>query len=193
MNKKGLREDHFIPSEVEEGDHFRGGSGPFLEADPSRFNPDTPTPYTFNWRKRNEWGSPPEFEEDEGIMAKHPLEGVIMTFIGSKDTFYEVDCKYYLLNLRDDLKKKGMYEIPWNFVVGGDGTVYTARGWDRLPEPHPEEPEMNGKSIEIGHFGTRGTLPPNEAQIASAWEVVEYGIKEKYLIPEPERSSFFYA
>lgn len=115
VNKKGLREDHFIPSEVEEGEYFVGGRTVYTP-DPSKYTPDIPDEYKFNFRRRDEWGSPPPFAEDEGILAQHPLSNVLFTFTETEEKIYEIDSKKLLLELRAELKKKGMYELPWKWV-----------------------------------------------------------------------------
>ncbi|XP_054260628.1 peptidoglycan-recognition protein LF-like [Macrosteles quadrilineatus] len=142
---------------------------------------------------RKEWSSAPPISEKEGIPLKYPIPAVIFTYTETDVCNERKDCKIALNELQRKYKKDGLYDLPWNFVVGGDGTVYEARGWKRQPEPHPEFPEWAGKSLEIAHFGsTVSGVPPNDEQMVASWYIVNDGTNKDYIKPLPIRRTLFY-
>lgn len=64
-------------------------------------------------------------------------------------------------------------DINYNFVVGGDGSVYVARGWDASCEAaSTDEPPFNGLIV-----GFLGMSEPSASQRKVAQELLAQGIK----------------
>lgn len=65
-------------------------------------------------------------------------------------------------------------DIGYNFVVGGDGSVYVGRGWN-LMGAHTIR--YNAKSIGIGFIGTFSEVAPTNNQLCAAQKLFEEGLR----------------
>lgn len=69
-------------------------------------------------------------------------------------------------------------EIPYNFLIGGDGQTYEVRGWNHesglsiLPQQ---------SSLVIGFIGNYTSVPPTETQCTSALSIVNECMQRKKL------------
>lgn len=69
-------------------------------------------------------------------------------------------------------------EIPYNFLIGGDGQTYEVRGWNHdsglsiLPQQ---------SSLVIGFIGNYTFVPPTETQCTSALSIVNESMERKKL------------
>lgn len=74
-----------------------------------------------------------------------------------------------------------MGDIAWNFLIGGDGTVYVGRGWEK------QGPLSVGytpwKTITIAFIGIYDTKEPSEEQLHAAESLIELGIALEKVSP----------
>lgn len=71
------------------------------------------------------------------------------------------------------MEMKGFDDIGYNFLVGGDGSVYVGRGWDY----HGAHSQIyNQKSICIAFIGTFYENPPPERSLIAAQKLIEVGV-----------------
>lgn len=68
-------------------------------------------------------------------------------------------------------------DIHYNFLVGGDGSIYEGRGWNKQPEV--SEASWNDNSIFIGLLGTFSSKAPPEAQLNGTKKLIEEGLQFK--------------
>lgn len=69
-------------------------------------------------------------------------------------------------------------DIGYNFLVGGDGSVFEGRGWDK-EGAHTKG--YNKRSIGIGVIGTFNTKLPSERQMNATRLIIEQGLVENKL------------
>lgn len=65
-------------------------------------------------------------------------------------------------------------DIGYNFLVGGDGSVYVGRGWD-FQGKHSRI--YNKRSICIAFIGTFFTSPPPEHSLIAAQQLIRRGVE----------------
>lgn len=71
-------------------------------------------------------------------------------------------------------------DIAYNFLVGGDGSAYEGRGWDKQGS-HTRG--FNVRSICIAFIGTFNVVTPPDRQIVVAQKLIKEGIQLEKLIP----------
>lgn len=72
------------------------------------------------------------------------------------------------------IESRGWDDIGYNFLVGGDGSVYFGRGWD-YEGAHTKG--YNRYSIGIAFIGTFNNDPPPKQQIDACLKIISQGIK----------------
>ncbi|KAI4471893.1 peptidoglycan recognition protein [Holotrichia oblita] len=91
------------------------------------------------------------------------------------------DCIRIIRHLQTDHKEgRSLWDIRYNFLVGGDGKVYEGRGWSVVGAAVPE---CNQDSIGICFVGTFSTEPPPEKQIKAAERLIAFGVSRGYIKP----------
>lgn len=71
------------------------------------------------------------------------------------------------------MKSSGMDDIGYNFLVGGDGAVYTGRGWDN-EGAHTRG--YNKRSIGIGFIGNFQYKTAPKRQLDAAQKLIAEGV-----------------
>lgn len=73
------------------------------------------------------------------------------------------------------VKYQNLMDIPYNFLVGGDGCAYEGCGWD-FAGIHSGR--LNKKIIGISFIGTFDSVGPPKQQLLAAQQLIELGVKE---------------
>lgn len=87
-------------------------------------------------------------------------------------------CMDVLKEMQTQGNKNGDGEIPYNFLIGGDGQTYEVRGWNHesglsiLPQQ---------SSLVIGFIGNYTFIPPTDTQCTSALSIVNESMQRKKL------------
>lgn len=68
----------------------------------------------------------------------------------------------------------------YNFIVGGDGSIYEGRGWNNQPEVLKE---WNNNSLSILLLGTFNGEDPPTAQLNGTQKLIDEGIKINKIVP----------
>lgn len=71
------------------------------------------------------------------------------------------------------MESKHFFDIAYNFLLGGDGSVYVGRGWD-AEGAHAHG--WNDKSIGLSFIGTFTDVSPVEPQLQAALKLLELGV-----------------
>lgn len=71
-----------------------------------------------------------------------------------------------------------MWDISYNFLVGGDGNVYAGRGWT---SEGAHTFNYNSRSIGIALIGTFEDYLPGKEQLDTLMKLINYGVEAKYL------------
>lgn len=72
------------------------------------------------------------------------------------------------------IESRGWFDIGYNFLVGGDGSVYYGRGWD-YEGAHTKF--YNKYSIGIAFIGTFNTEVPNAKQVDACRKLIDLGVR----------------
>ncbi|XP_026738966.1 peptidoglycan recognition protein 1-like isoform X2 [Trichoplusia ni] len=79
---------------------------------------------------RDMWLAPP-FDKDEETTDRYdPLRLVVIAHTVSPECTRFINCAAELRNLQGYYAKTYGYDLPYNFMIGNDGRVYEARGWN---------------------------------------------------------------
>lgn len=76
------------------------------------------------------------------------------------------------------IEEKDWDDISYNFLVGGDGSVYVGRGWDYKGQ---HSRIFNEGSICISFIGQFCRVTPPERSLLAAQQLIEEGVKLKKL------------
>ncbi|GFO44101.1 peptidoglycan recognition protein [Plakobranchus ocellatus] len=69
---------------------------------------------------------------------------------------------------------RGWHDIGYNFLIGGEGTVFEGRGWDRVGSHTKNYNSVGLGFCFIGNFMTKG---PTQVQLNSAKQLLECGVQ----------------
>lgn len=78
---------------------------------------------------------------------------------------------------KNDLKLN-MEDIRYNFLVGGDGSIFEGRGFNGIGN---HTPSHNSDSLGIALIGKFDQTPPSEAQVISLRKLLQFGIAWEHL------------
>lgn len=79
------------------------------------------------------------------------------------------------------MESQGWDDIGYNFLVGGDGSAYEGRGWDK-EGAHTKG--FNKRSICIAFIGTFNKVIPPQRQLIAAQMLIDQGVKMGKLEPD---------
>jgi N-acetylmuramoyl-L-alanine amidase len=77
----------------------------------------------------------------------------------------------------------GIIDIAYNWLIGGDGNIYTGRGWD-VDGQHIDSPGYSGwnrNSTGIAFIGDFNSLQPTPAAITAYKHLIALGIKHGHV------------
>jgi len=69
----------------------------------------------------------------------------------------------------------GLWDIAYNFLVGGDGKVYEGRGWDKVAYCNDA---YSSESLAIAFVGNFNRQKPNDAAINAAKQLISCGVSK---------------
>ncbi|XP_054261928.1 peptidoglycan-recognition protein 1-like [Macrosteles quadrilineatus] len=122
-----------------------------------------------------------------------PIKNIILTYdIGTpfcKDHRACIDT--IKLHQHMQMEEMNLPDIAYNFLVGGDGKIYEARGFEYLPEKNAQFPELYGNSIEIAFIGNNANEVPREdfmnlVKFLNHATYVTHDISKQHMIYESE-------
>lgn len=76
------------------------------------------------------------------------------------------------------MKAYSLDDIRYNFLIGGDGSVYEGRGFNAIGE---HTPKFNSKSVGVAVIGRFDEVAPTEAQVASLRKLLQFGMAWEHL------------
>lgn len=80
--------------------------------------------------------------------------------------------------IRENYKKDGLNDIAYNFLVGGDGSVYVGRDW-QFQDEHTTD--FDDKSICIAFIGTFDNQSSSDQQLHSAHQMIDIDVEKKHI------------
>uniref|UniRef100_A0A1L8E2U6 Putative peptidoglycan recognition protein lc n=1 Tax=Nyssomyia neivai TaxID=330878 RepID=A0A1L8E2U6_9DIPT len=122
---------------------------------------------------RSEWIAQPPNEEIVNLTL--PAHRVIIAHTATEDCETQASCVYRVRFIQTfHLESRGWDDIGYNFLVGGDGSAYEGRGWDKQGA---HTLGFNTDSICIAFIGTFVKITPPERQLLAAQKLIEWGVQ----------------
>ncbi|XP_054265291.1 peptidoglycan-recognition protein LF-like [Macrosteles quadrilineatus] len=122
---------------------------------------------------------------------KYPLKAVYWTNSQSKPCYNQKQCLRRIRELQEFHLKGGMFDIPFNFLVGGDCKIYEGRGWDwgcLLPYTRRQIIDMykhpyQNCSLVIAYIGKTLERDLNHPMVQAGDRLVDYARDNNMIIP----------
>ncbi|XP_054260189.1 peptidoglycan recognition protein 1-like [Macrosteles quadrilineatus] len=137
---------------------------------------DDDSEHNLNLVFRGKWGAA---HAKARILLRYPVTYVVYTFTDTPICISEESCAKTMRGLQTKHMDGGEDDINYNFVIGGDGSVFIGRGWEVNPALNPKFEEYWEDCIEIAHIGPSG-LPPDTIHEA-AKKLFLRGVNRGYL------------
>ncbi|XP_055315740.1 peptidoglycan-recognition protein LC-like [Sitodiplosis mosellana] len=129
---------------------------------------------------RSDWIAQPP--SNELVKLEIPATRVIIAHTATENCTTQASCTFRVRLIQTfHIESRGWDDIGYNFLVGGDGSVYVGRGWD-IQGAHTKG--YNIHSICIAFIGTFNKIAPPKRQLYAAQKLIEEGVKLKKLIPD---------
>ncbi|XP_022914118.2 uncharacterized protein [Onthophagus taurus] len=126
---------------------------------------------------RVEWGAKRNI--GEYTLLKTPVEYVIIHHTRGGSCFNSTICQIKLKAIQDfHMNFFGWDDIAYNFMIGGDGHVYEARGWDYVGT---HTIGYNNISIGIAFIGTFKHYLPEQSQIELGHLLIKEGVRNGHI------------
>ncbi|XP_054259500.1 peptidoglycan-recognition protein 1-like [Macrosteles quadrilineatus] len=128
---------------------------------------------------RTNWGAEPPIKVH---LNNNPMEHVCFNYnTGTASCSGDEECFPLLRKMQKDYMDEGLSDIPFSFLVGGDGTIYEGRGWHVRSSSAIQGTTMSPR-LDIGFLGTfhRDTVPKKMYFRGIDW--VYYGVRMNLLI-----------
>ncbi|XP_038216565.1 peptidoglycan-recognition protein LE-like isoform X1 [Zerene cesonia] len=122
---------------------------------------------------RSDWLAQPV----EAVLDKirQPVPWVIITHTATETCETQSQCVLRVRVIQTfHIESRGWDDIGYNFLVGGDGSVYYGRGWDYIGA-HTQG--YNKYSIGIAFIGTFNNYQPAKQQIEACQKLIARGVK----------------
>ncbi|CAK1588676.1 unnamed protein product [Parnassius mnemosyne] len=103
-----------------------------------------------------------------------PVPWVIITHTATESCSTQSQCVLRVRLIQTfHIESRGWFDIGYNFMVGGDGSVYYGRGWDYIGA-HTKG--YNRYSIAIAFIGTFNSEQPSKQQVEACQKIIKQGV-----------------
>ncbi|KAM4742715.1 peptidoglycan recognition protein 5 [Anableps anableps] len=134
---------------------------------------------TVNIISRQQWGAatPKQKKSLEG-----PAQRVVIHHTAFQSCKGLAECKEQLLSIqRLHMKERHFDDIGYNFLIGGDGSVFEGRGWGVMGA-HTQG--YNSVSLGIAFMGNFNNDTPSKEEILSGKQLLMSGVLQGFIRPE---------
>ncbi|XP_045768337.1 peptidoglycan recognition protein-like [Maniola jurtina] len=134
----------------------------------------TVSPDPLNIVSRRDWLAQPA----EGALEKleQPIPWVIITHTTTESCHTRSECVLRVRLIQSfHIESRGWVDIGYNFLIGGDGSVYIGRGWDYHGA---HTPGYSKKSIGIAFIGTYRKDSPTREQVEACKKLIKQGVDQ---------------
>ncbi|XP_046977437.1 peptidoglycan-recognition protein LE-like isoform X2 [Vanessa cardui] len=108
-----------------------------------------------------------------------PVPWVIITHTATETCLTQSQCVLRVRLIQSfHIESRGWDDIGYNFLVGGDGSIYYGRGWD-YEGAHTKG--YNKYSIGIAFIGTFNNDPPSRQQLEACQKIIKRGVQLRKL------------
>ncbi|KAB0797681.1 hypothetical protein PPYR_08674 [Photinus pyralis] len=124
------------------------------------------------WGARSSWKPPQTLEEN-------PAPNVIIHHSTGPSCENEHSCKSRVKSFQNyHMDTNRWNDIGYNFLIGGDGSVYEGRGWGKSGA-HTRN--YNNKSIGICVIGNYQSTSPNDSALAALKTLIQEGVAKGHI------------
>ncbi|XP_054262480.1 peptidoglycan-recognition protein SB2-like isoform X3 [Macrosteles quadrilineatus] len=129
---------------------------------------------------RSSWGAQAPRGEMEEL--KLPMEEVLITFTGTDECLTNHECLDAVdLIQRRDIQGRGLADIQYNFLIGGDGVVYEGRGLLYHAHKDKQHMDLKGKSLDIAYIGDFSDKVPLKRIYRTCASLIQMLVEYEYL------------
>ncbi|XP_054264500.1 peptidoglycan-recognition protein LF-like [Macrosteles quadrilineatus] len=101
---------------------------------------------------RSEWNAVPQSKQPEPMET--PISFIrYWKFTNTDSCRKKHECNFILQDLQERHMSVGFGDIRFNFLIGGDGSIYEGRGWNSKPPDDPTYEYNTENHLEIGFIG----------------------------------------
>lgn len=127
---------------------------------------------------RQEWGA-------AAAKAKEPLKGaaqrVVIHHTDTQTSLSVPEGSRLVSSIQTyHMTQRGFDDIGYNFIIGGDGSVFEGRGWGVMGA-HAKG--SNRDSLGVAFLGNFNKSSPSEQAISSAKQLLQSGVSKGHIIP----------
>ncbi|XP_054264903.1 peptidoglycan-recognition protein SB2-like [Macrosteles quadrilineatus] len=128
---------------------------------------------------REEWGSWDPWSRS----PRHPPADTVLWSYTETDACTTIfQCRDYMQQIqRQHIRLHKLEDVPYNFVVGGDGNVYEGRGWLLSPQLGSEEERHKGTNLYIGISGRPTTSIDGDGRSEALDDLIRFGVNYKLI------------
>nr|CAD7447742.1 unnamed protein product [Timema bartmani] len=129
--------------------------------------------------KRSSWGARTADLPSELRIPHTPVDYIIIIHTNTTICNTSASCVNQMRALQNNsMNKKHLFDIPYNFLIGGDGNVYEGRGFEIQGA---FVPKWNIKSFGLAFIGDFENLKPPKAQLDAAKLFLNYSVNSGQL------------
>ncbi|XP_054260357.1 peptidoglycan-recognition protein LF-like [Macrosteles quadrilineatus] len=111
---------------------------------------------------------------------QYPLHAVFITSTETEPCNSQEECARVVQNLQTTHQYYKLQDLPYSFLIGGDGRVYEGRGWAHsISPPFEVHPESQWKSIIIAKIGPRSVADPCKFMERAVGSLIDNAIRER--------------
>lgn len=113
-----------------------------------------------------------------------PIKRIIVGHTANESCYSEVECMLQVLQVHRN--HQHLSDIPYNFLIGGDGAIYEGRGflYEGEHTSNSYGSSYNDIGIGVAFIGTFETNQPTSEQIEAFHEFIKYFIKEGKIVTD---------
>ncbi|CAD7083047.1 unnamed protein product [Hermetia illucens] len=138
-----------------------------------------PVRYAVDLVSREAWSATPHAFMGTQMLNPANVMNVLITQTGGEDC-YDMESCIRLLRLMEASQHSRNEEIPYNFMIGGDGEIYEGKGWSHL-SGFPSMPQET--SLVISFIGNFTKYEPPQDQLDAGKALLEEALKHGKLVP----------
>jgi N-acetylmuramoyl-L-alanine amidase len=130
---------------------------------------------------RKDWGAVQARSRGERL-EEYPARGVVLSQTTTRSCWDSESCSRVIRTVQNStMTVLGFADIPYNFLVGGDGSVYEGRGWG-VTGAHTKG--LNSKTVGISFIGNFEVGSPPGPQLAAVGRLVRLGVRLNEIRPD---------
>lgn len=113
-----------------------------------------------------------------------PIKRIIVGHTANEGCYDEVECKLKILQMF--MNYQNLSDIPYNFLIGGDGTVFEGRGFCYEGDHTSNSNGSSYNDIGIGVFfiGTFETVQPSNEQIEAFSKFIKQSVSKEVIVED---------